>query len=84
MQITITTLSDQLVTIDVSEDLELENFKVLCEIETGVPALEMALFWNGRPLHDGKLTLRQYGLKNGEIVLIQHLQGQIRQGTACF
>ncbi|CAG5129960.1 unnamed protein product [Candidula unifasciata] len=79
MQITITTLSDQLFTIDVSEDLELENFKALCEVETGVPAIEMSIVWNGRPLHDDKLTLQQYGIRHGEIVLIQHLRGQLRQ-----
>uniref|UniRef100_A0A0B6ZW32 Ubiquitin-like domain-containing protein n=1 Tax=Arion vulgaris TaxID=1028688 RepID=A0A0B6ZW32_9EUPU len=80
MQITITTLSDQLFNVDISEDLELENFKVLCEIETSVPASEMLVVWNGRPLHDDKLTLKQYGIKNGEIVLVQHLRGQITAG----
>ncbi|CAL1532624.1 unnamed protein product [Lymnaea stagnalis] len=82
MQITITTLSDQLFTIEVSEDLELENFKALCQEETGVPALEMSIVWNGRPLHDDKLTLKQYGIQNGEMVLIQHLRGQISQSQA--
>ncbi|KAI8796003.1 protein DDI1 2 isoform X1 [Biomphalaria glabrata] len=77
MQITITTLSDQLFTIDVSEDLELENFKALCQEETGVPAKEMSIVWNGRPLHDDKLTLKQYGIQNGEVVLVQHIRGQI-------
>ncbi|KAH9513523.1 cyanamide hydratase, partial [Bulinus truncatus] len=77
MHITITTLSDQLFTIEVSEDLELENFKALCQVETGVPAQEMSIVWNGRPLHDDKLTLNQYGIHNGDIVLVQQLRGQI-------
>ncbi|XP_005106322.1 protein DDI1 homolog 2 [Aplysia californica] len=78
MQITITTLSDQLFTIEVSEELELENFKALCQEETGVPALEMSIVWNGRPLHDDKLTLKEYGIKDSDMVLIQHLRGQTR------
>ena len=77
MQLTITTLSDQLFNIEVSEDLELENFKAMCQVETGVPASEMSIVWNGRPLHDDKLTLKQYGIHNGDMVLIQHLRGQV-------
>lgn len=78
MQITITTLSDQLITIDVGEDLELENFKALCQEETGVPPSEMSIVWNGRPLHDDKLTLKDYGIKHGDMVLIQQIRGQAR------
>ncbi|RUS88707.1 hypothetical protein EGW08_003522 [Elysia chlorotica] len=76
MHLTVTTLSDQLFNIEVSEDLELENFKALCQVETGVPASEMSIVWNGRPLHDDKLTLKQYGIHHGDMVLIQHLRGQ--------
>ena len=78
MQITITTLSDQLFNIEVSEELELDNFKALCEVETGVPAQEMAIVWNGRPLHDNKLSLKDYGIKNGDMVLIQQMRGPSR------
>lgn len=79
MQITITTLSDQIITIDVGEELELENFKALCQEETAVPASEMVIVWNGRPLHDDKLTLKEYGIKHGDMVLIQHLRGPERR-----
>lgn len=36
MRITVTTLSDLTFSLEVSEDLELENFKAFCEIESGV------------------------------------------------
>lgn len=75
MQITVTTLSDQIFTLDVSEDLELENFKALCEFEIGIPASEIAIVSNGRPLHDDKRTLKQYEIKNGDMVLLQHIRG---------
>lgn len=75
MQITVTTLSDQIFTLDVSEDLELENFKALCEFEMGIPASEIAIVSNGRPLHDDKRTLKQYEIKNGDMVLLQHIRG---------
>lgn len=54
MKVTVTTLSDDIFTLEVGDDLELENFKALCELETGVPAHEMWLLLNGRPLHDNR------------------------------
>ncbi|KAK3104875.1 hypothetical protein FSP39_012183 [Pinctada imbricata] len=80
MQVTVTTLSDQIFTLDVSEDLELENFKALCEFEIGIPAKEIAFVWNGRPLHDDKRTLKSYGISNGDMVLLQHMRGSQGQG----
>ncbi|XP_048780682.2 protein DDI1 homolog 2-like [Ostrea edulis] len=75
MHITVTTLSDQIFALDVSEDLELENFKALCEFEIGISASEMAILWNGRPLHDDKRTLKSYGVKDGDMLLLQHMRG---------
>lgn len=75
MHITVTTLSDQIFSLDVSEDLELENFKALCEYEIGISAAEIAILWNGRPLHDDKRTLTSYGIKNGDMLLLQHMRG---------
>ena len=49
-----TTLSDEIFTFEVSEDMELESFRALCEIETGISAREIVVFWNGRPLHDDR------------------------------
>ena len=76
MKLTITTLSDEIFTLEVSDDMELENFKALCEFECGVPAREIAILWNGRPLHDDKMKLKEYGLSDGEMVLLQRIQGQ--------
>ncbi|XP_067659100.1 protein DDI1 homolog 2-like [Haliotis asinina] len=80
MQLTITSLSDDIFTLDVSEDLELENFKALCEFETGISSNEIAILWNGRPLQDDKQTLKQYGIKNGDVLLLQQLRSGQRAG----
>lgn len=91
MHITVTTLSDQVFALDVSEDLELENFKALCEFEIGISASEIAILWNGRPLHDDKRTLKSYGIKNGDMLLLQHMRGPPQSpqspnqpGPGCF
>lgn len=81
MLLTVTTLSDQIFTLEVGEDLDLASFKGLCEIEVNVPAEQIALLWNGRPLHDDKLTLKQYGISNGDMLLLQQIQGQRGQGV---
>ena len=75
MKVTVTTLSDDIFTIEVSEDIELENFKALCESECGIPAAEISLALNGRPLQDDKKQLKEYGIKDGEVILLQRLRG---------
>lgn len=74
MKVTVTTLTDYIFTLDVSEDLELENFKAFCEVETGFPAQEIMIVFSGRPLLDDKKTLKDYGLKDGEIIVLQRMQ----------
>jgi len=76
MNLTITTLDDRLIHIEVSDELELENLKAQCEFELGIPASRMVLTWEGRPLHDDKKTLKQYGIKNGDMLLLQQMNAQ--------
>ena len=71
----LTTLSDELFNIEVADDIDLLNFKALCEFECGIPATQIAILWNGRPLHDDKLKLKDYGIGDGEMLLIQRIQG---------
>ena len=73
MKVTVTTLSDDIFVLDVSEDLELENFKAFCEIESGVPAPEIVIIFNGRPLMGDRKSLRQHGINDGDAVILQHM-----------
>ncbi|XP_015117765.1 protein DDI1 homolog 2 isoform X1 [Diachasma alloeum] len=73
MKVTVTTLGDDIFVLDVSEDLELENFKAFCEIECGVPAPEIVIAFNGRPLMDDKKSLKDHGIKDGDAVILQHM-----------
>lgn len=76
MKITITTLADYIFTLDVSEDLELENFKVFCEVESGFPAPEIVISFNGVLLKDEKKSLKDYGIVDGDMVVLQRIGGQ--------
>ena len=75
MKVTVTMLSNQdIFVLDVNGDIELENFKALCEFESGIPSNEIAILWNGRPLGESTKTLNGYGIKEGDILLLQRLQ----------
>ncbi|CAL4101693.1 unnamed protein product [Meganyctiphanes norvegica] len=69
MRISVTTEND-IYPIEVAEDLELENFKALCEMEVGIPSGEMMVVFNSRPLTDNKKTLKDYGVKDGELIMV--------------
>ncbi|XP_044017934.1 protein DDI1 homolog 2 isoform X1 [Aphidius gifuensis] len=73
MKVTVTTLGDDIFVLDVSEELELENFKAFCEIECGVPAPEIVIAFNGRPLMDDKKSLKHHGIGDGDVVILQHM-----------
>ena len=51
MKVTVATLSDTVFTLEVASDMEVENFKALCEVESGIPAAEMVLLFNGQVQH---------------------------------
>lgn len=70
MQLTVA-LDDRVFPLDVTEDLEVENLKAFCEAETGIPAGEMAIIFEGKALVDDKKSITSYGIKNGDAVYIQ-------------
>ena len=71
MKVTTTLEGDQIFTMEVREDLELENFKALLEIESGVSSSQIVIFHDGVPLRDDKKTLNDYGIKEGDVLLMQ-------------
>lgn len=73
MKITVTTLSDEIFVLDVSEDLELENFKAFCEVESGVTAGDILIVHEGKPLLDNKLSMKTHGIKDGDVVILQSM-----------
>ena len=76
MQVTVTTLMGDVFSLEVPEDLELENFKAFCEAESGVAAKEMVIMFNGAVLKDDKKPLKEHGVKNGDMVVMEKLKKQ--------
>ena len=76
MHVTVTTFKSEVFSLEVHEDLELENFKAFCEAESGVPAKEMVIMLNEAVLKDGKKALKEYGVKDGDMVVMEQLKKQ--------
>ena len=62
--------------MDVPEDLELENFKAFCEAESGMKATDMIILFNGSPLLDDKKSLKDYGVKNNDMLVMERIRKQ--------
>ncbi|KAI8115362.1 Protein DDI1 like protein 2 [Lucilia cuprina] len=71
MKITVTTTTDKIFFLDVSEELELENFKAFCEVESGIAGPQMVVVFNGKPLLDNQKPLKHFGIKDGDCVMLQ-------------
>jgi len=74
MKVTVATLSDTVFTLDVSEDLEIENFKAFCEVESGIPSTEIGLLFNGIPLLDMKKSLKDFNVKDGDMLMLERIR----------
>lgn len=63
-------LSEVTFSLQVSPDFELHNFRVLCELESGVPVEEIQIIYMERLLTDDHCSLGSYGLKDGDVVVL--------------
>lgn len=63
-------LTEVTFSLQVSPDFELCNFRVLCELESGVPAEEIQIVYMEQLLTDDHCSLGTYGLKDGDMVVL--------------
>ncbi|XP_024426681.1 protein DDI1 homolog 1 [Desmodus rotundus] len=63
-------LSELTFSLRVRPDFELRDFRVLCELESGIPAEEIQIFYMERLLADDHSSLGSYGLKDGDVVVL--------------
>ncbi|XP_008828237.1 protein DDI1 homolog 1 [Nannospalax galili] len=63
-------LTEATFSLQVSPDFELCNFRVLCELESGVPAGEIQITYKEQLLTDDHCSLGTYGLKDGDMVIL--------------
>ncbi|XP_006833844.1 PREDICTED: protein DDI1 homolog 1 [Chrysochloris asiatica] len=63
-------LSEITFSLQVSHDFELHNFRVLCELESGIPVEETEIIYMEQLLDDDQCSLGSYGLKDGDVVVL--------------
>ncbi|XP_066109759.1 protein DDI1 homolog 1 [Saccopteryx bilineata] len=63
-------LSEVTFSLQLSPDFELRNFRMLCELESGIPAEEIQITYMERLLTDDHSSLGSYGLKDGDVVIL--------------
>jgi len=71
MRVTVTTVTGKIANLDVPEDLGLTDFKALCESEVSIPASNLVVVFNGQECADNAKTLKDYGIKDGEMLFVQ-------------
>ncbi|XP_006004329.1 protein DDI1 homolog 2 isoform X2 [Latimeria chalumnae] len=67
-------LSEITFSLEVDADFELQNFKALCEMESGIPAAESQIVYAETPLTDSRRSLASYGLRDGDVVILRQLE----------
>ncbi|XP_067316172.1 protein DDI1 homolog 2 isoform X3 [Pseudorasbora parva] len=65
--------------LEVSPELELRDFLALCELESGIPAGEIQISYAEQPLHDPTRALGNYGLKDGDVVVLRQAERLLGQ-----
>ena len=73
MKITVSTFNDLVFEVNVADDIELENFKAFCELECGISSSKFMILFNQSPLNDLKKPMKDYGVKDGDCLLLQQL-----------
>ena len=72
MHITVTSATgDAVFPLEIPDDLGVADFKAFCEAQSDVPSAEMLLLFNGRSMDDDKKKVSEYGLKDGEMVVLE-------------
>ncbi|XP_031760984.1 protein DDI1 homolog 2 isoform X2 [Xenopus tropicalis] len=77
-------LSEVTFSLEVDGDFELENFRALCELESGIPASETLIVYAERPLTNNQRSLASYGLKDGDVVILRQRETPEARPAAPF
>ncbi|RZC65950.1 hypothetical protein C5167_009639 [Papaver somniferum] len=70
MKITVITVDEQFITVDVDPEESVENLKALLEVETRVPLQQQQLLFNGNELNNSS-KLSSFNVKDGELLVMK-------------
>lgn len=72
MKITVMTVDEQFITLDVDSEESVENVKALLEVETGTPLQQQRLQFNGKEMRNAE-RLSQIGVKDGDLITMTNV-----------
>ncbi|KAJ7998463.1 hypothetical protein DPEC_G00205200 [Dallia pectoralis] len=65
-------------------ELDLRDFVALCELESGIPAVEIQITYAEQPLKDLTRAIGTYGLKDGDVVVLRQAERRPQQTQPAF
>jgi len=85
MRITVTTPEDHyLFVLDISEDIKLNNFKELCEFETGIPSQQFELTHNGELMNHDFQSLKTMGVQDGDVIMVHRYVDRFSEANRAY
>jgi DNA damage-inducible protein 1 len=75
-------LGEQVFPLEVAEDTEIRDIRALCEFETSIPASDIALIWHGQVLRNPTKTLKNYGVTNDDLILLERASAMQQSPSA--
>ena len=76
MKVTLTSENGGVYPLDVGAELTVRDLAALAELETAIPQDEMLLVHNMAPLGDPLRPLREYGVEEGDVIVVSRLEGE--------
>ncbi|PKA52798.1 Ubiquitin-60S ribosomal protein L40 [Apostasia shenzhenica] len=72
MKITVVTVDEHFVTLDIDQEESVENVKALLEVETSVPLHQQQLHFNGKEMRNSD-RLSSIGIRDGDLIMMLSL-----------
>ncbi|CAM8900768.1 unnamed protein product [Rhodiola kirilowii] len=69
MRITVMTVDEQIISLDVDRDESVENVKALLEVETRIPLQQQQLLYNGKEMRNSE-RLSGLGVKDDDLIMM--------------
>jgi DNA damage-inducible protein 1 len=75
MKVTLTSENGDVFRLEIGVDLTVQDLQALAELETAIPQDQMLLIHNMAPLADPRRPLTQYGVEEGDVIMVSRLEG---------
>lgn len=68
MKVVVTTVAGDMYNMEVADDMDLESFRAVCAMETGLDGNQVVLKYEGQELKGGQLPLSHFKIKDNDVL----------------